>query len=724
MADNIDIKDAATATRTVATDEIGGVSYQRVKATFGTDGTATDVSAAAPFPTAIIAPEASYLPGYDGPSAAPGQLNVDPGGSLLARAQVLTDEGTFRVNFANSALAVSIPGTPARTGAVITGLTLTGFDLHVGDYFKFDADAESAWTQVDAILSATSIQVTGYTGSATSGAASRSLVDPFTGTGGSMSVASGQLTINSGTTASVRTGVLRIVDYGPLVWRSRFSLSQRVANTDFHAGLAENETLTARWFARFRFTGATNTSVICESGRNPTTAPSASETQSTTVTIPATSSAQEFRIEQFTESVRFYVGSALVAEHTLVIPSQHDEMVGLLKWENTGVPTTSAAVVDYLTVKNHDKLEIGVMSDAEMIGVRAASGPVFAYNVSGVIAINTVLVQLDCMQYQGISVHCHAIGTTGVITPEWSADNTNWTIATVTTVAGADATTLAATTNYLFARAARYFRLRLSTATTAAATTVYVQGLPFAAPTRLATQPVSGTVAVSGSTALTPGTAAANLGKAEDAASASGDTGIFILGVRRDALLISASATADYNEIATNRFGAVLTTDFRLTARTFRAVTAAFSVAASATDIWDLFGNATTTVVVNRIRVWATQTTGGVVALTARVRTTANTTGTRVASTIVKAEQADTISSSAPGHYTANPTVGTDAGAVAGGMAFVGATTATPGFWEFNFGERGKGITLSGTAQGIALALGGVTVTGGSFIVEVEAYEF
>lgn len=48
MADNT----AQNGTSTVATDDIGGVHYQRVKATFGADGVATDVSAADPLPIA------------------------------------------------------------------------------------------------------------------------------------------------------------------------------------------------------------------------------------------------------------------------------------------------------------------------------------------------------------------------------------------------------------------------------------------------------------------------------------------------------------------------------------------------------------------------------------------------------------------------------------------------------------------------------------------------
>lgn len=49
MADNISITPGSG--NSVATDDIGGIHYQRVKITSGADGTATDVSAAAPLPT-------------------------------------------------------------------------------------------------------------------------------------------------------------------------------------------------------------------------------------------------------------------------------------------------------------------------------------------------------------------------------------------------------------------------------------------------------------------------------------------------------------------------------------------------------------------------------------------------------------------------------------------------------------------------------------------------
>jgi hypothetical protein len=68
--------------------------------------------------------------------------------------------------------------------------------------------------------------------------------------------------------------------------------------------------------------------------------------------------------------------------------------------------------------------------------------------------------------------------------------------------------------------------------------------------------PVTGTVAVSAvSTSIVPGTAAAHLGKAEDAAHASGDTGVFVLGVRNDSGAVMTSADGDYGAIAVDGSG-------------------------------------------------------------------------------------------------------------------------------------------------------------------------
>ena len=56
-------------------------------------------------------------------------------------------------------------------------------------------------------------------------------------------------------------------------------------------------------------------------------------------------------------------------------------------------------------------------------------------------------------------------------------------------------------------------------------------------------------------TSMTPGTGASNLGKAEDAAHASGDVGIEMLGVRNDAMTALSGANGDYTPVATDQYG-------------------------------------------------------------------------------------------------------------------------------------------------------------------------
>jgi len=127
----------------------------------------------------------------------------------------------------------------------------------------------------------------------------------------------------------------------------------------------------------------------------------------------------------------------------------------------------------------------------------------YPYNLAGVIAINTDLIIIDCVSFKSLSIQCLAMGTTGVVTGQWSNDAafTLPVTATLSSETGASSTTFNAAclrnTNVL----ARYFRLRLTTATTAGTTTINVQAsqaplvplIPWQA-----TQPVSGTVSITG----------------------------------------------------------------------------------------------------------------------------------------------------------------------------------------------------------------------------------
>lgn len=75
-----------------------------------------------------------------------------------------------------------------------------------------------------------------------------------------------------------------------------------------------------------------------------------------------------------------------------------------------------------------------------------------------------------------------------------------------------------------------------------------------------------GTVSISGSSSITPGSAAANLGKAEDAVHASGDVGIETLGVRVPATpAAQTSAAGDYGAMAIDAEGKMVASQYAAT---------------------------------------------------------------------------------------------------------------------------------------------------------------
>lgn len=474
---------------------------------------------------------ASFSPAYGGPDEAGiSRINIDPDGHLITRGTVHTDEGTFRVNFSNTSLAVSI-GAVTVAGAVVTGTGFLAADVKKNDYFKVAADADTAYVQVGSIDSDTSITlVSTYSGSA-SGTGNRAIMRPVVGAGGSIAVASGQCTITAGTTAGAVTGLVRLLDYAPLVFRVRTPVSQRIVNQALLVGLRE-DAATPRWFSRVRFDGTTNTTAICETGRNPTGAPSASETESTTFTIPdglTSAAVLDVRIEQMTETVRFYVGGVRVAEHSKVIPQQFDEMAAVVEFVNAGsAPATSTtATLDYVTGKNHNKVEAGIFSETEQLIAANALIATRSYSVAGVIAVNTDLMVIDCRQARTVSLQAVAIGTTGRL--DFFLTNDLAQIGTAQPAypvgGGAAVTTTTAAGMWLIPTGgAAFLRVRLGVATTAGTTTLAASvsqtAHPLPAPT---TQPISGTV-----------TASATAGTAAQGATASGNP-VFTGGVAKTA---------------------------------------------------------------------------------------------------------------------------------------------------------------------------------------------
>ena len=207
-----------------------------------------------------------------------------------------------------------------------------------------------------------------------------------------------------------------------------------------------------------------------------------------TVTGPLTDS--ELRATAVPVSGTFWQATQPVSAASLPLPSgAAQETGGNLATLASRVPAQGQALMAA-------SLPVAIASNQSALPVNSspAAALLTSYNVAGVIAINTVLATLDCSQYRSVSIQCVAMGTSGVVTPEWSNDNSTWVAATILTQAGATATTFNAAGLWVVPVLARYLRLRLSTATTAGTTTLSIHQFDDSRQFWLATQPISGTV--------------------------------------------------------------------------------------------------------------------------------------------------------------------------------------------------------------------------------------
>ena len=179
---------------------------------------------------------------------------------------------------------------------------------------------------------------------------------------------------------------------------------------------------------------------------------------------------------------------------------------------------------------------VAIASDQSALPVSLPGLPVSSFTQSGVIAINTDLLVIDCSAAAAVSISCIAMGTSGVVTPAWSNDGTNYTAASIMTPAGGAVATFNAAGLWSTAVQGRFLRLRLTAATTALTTTLSVQRLSQAnaLPTVSQTVAVAGTVPISGSltsagtttnTPVTPTTTVTNSAATTNAANLKNSAG-------------------------------------------------------------------------------------------------------------------------------------------------------------------------------------------------------
>jgi hypothetical protein len=154
---------------------------------------------------------------------------------------------------------------------------------------------------------------------------------------------------------------------------------------------------------------------------------------------------------------------------------------------------------------------------------------------------------------------------------------------------------------------------------------------------------------------------------------------------------------------------------------TYSASTAAFTPAASATDIAEIKGSATKVIRILRVGISGYATSAAAAPLVLAKRSTANSGGTSAALTAVPNDSRDVAATAALLKYTANPTTGTLVGNVRGAMLNLGTATAPGAQLDFVFGDKnGKGIVLKDNTETLAINLAGASYSGNSVTVYFE----
>jgi hypothetical protein len=298
--------------------------------------------------------------------AAPGAtalVEVDADGAMRVRASALTTRQNFRDDFSGTSLSTALSGTLTFTaGNVNVTGTGTAFTTQVTRdmYIKLNADGETAWTKVRAVLSDTSLQLEqGYLGSSAGPAASSSTKWPTrTGSGGSFSVASSIITILSGTTSGARTFIFHDLDTALIhVDFIALSISQRLSTQASFAGLFDNAASPAQQ-AAFIFDGTVNTQVRCRSSFSA----AAADTQETVVTLPfgltTNLGTVNYSIDIIANKVVFMIAGVVVATHSFHTPEQWTLMnaaVGTLNTAVAGSSTTMTA--DMILTRTFDQVD-------------------------------------------------------------------------------------------------------------------------------------------------------------------------------------------------------------------------------------------------------------------------------------------------------------------------------------------------------------------------------
>jgi hypothetical protein len=208
---------------------------------------------------------------------------------------------------------------------------------------------------------------------------------------------------------------------------------------------------------------------------------------------------------------------------------------------------------------------------------------VTADNGNTTLGANADFITVDVTNYDFVGFD--VFGTwTATISIESSVDGTNYSGHQGSLNTGASAGSSRTTTGQFFVNVVgcSFIRLRVSAYTSGTATVAWRCDRNTFGPTPTTAFSISGSV--------TPGTGAANLGKAEDATHTTGDVGVLMLGVRNDAAATPTNADTDYSQLSVTGSGALFTVETLANLQAALGITLFRQIAAGTTNATSIKG--------------------------------------------------------------------------------------------------------------------------------------
>jgi hypothetical protein len=313
----------------------------------------------------------------------------DSDGSLQIRGPILTDEKSFRDDFA--VLSITPTGTVTFTnGSVTVTGSGTAFlsEMCTDDYLVRTGDSDTLAGAIVNIVSNTELTLGApYAGTSGTGASAKKWLQTI-GAGGSITVGSSKINILSGTTSGSVTSLSRAGDYPPYLVGCKASVSQRIVNQESYIGMIGPD-----HGAMIVFDGTDNTKVKFR------TSYTATDIEESLVSLPGalvTSTELYYKIEVGSNRATLSVNNSIIAVHELHIPGAYDVMDLILGIRNTGVAASSTTVTaDVFFVANFNQVQVTNFMRGDPISIRSAEDihTLSGYLTTSSTAANQVVVQ-------------------------------------------------------------------------------------------------------------------------------------------------------------------------------------------------------------------------------------------------------------------------------------------------------------------------------------------